>query len=80
MIISSRQPIKPHSSAKTEKSEIGMLLGEKTELRLGPLDKALTGETARTDGNFTLNDVIAAPETRAFRVQKIENPVFLVRA
>ena len=44
------------------KDEVGTLFGHEVKFGLRPLQKALSPQTARADGNHRLVDVVAPPE------------------
>ena len=56
--------------------EVGVPFGEKGELRLGPLHEALAEKAAAADGDFRLDDVVAAAERVALGVEEGANPSY----
>ena len=56
-----------------------MLGGQKTELRLAALAQTLAGETAGSDGDLRLADLIARAEWILVGVEDGHDPLFLVR-
>ena len=72
------RPISPHSSPIDGEDEIGGALGQELQLRLAAVEIALAEHAAGADRDLRLDDVIAAAERIALRVEERQHALPLI--